>query len=226
MQKPPPPPPPSAPDGLTAACPVATCSLTAPPRARSLASFPGGVVLPPENLLAVPCDVLIPAAIGGVITEDNANDLQCKVCVLQCKLCVCVCVLQSPRMVGAYVGRDGGAGCAAACSAGRLRPAQGVPPCQQLAWWMRTFTSARCIVIQVPAHPNKLRAPRPCPLPPDCGRGGKWPHHPGWRPDPAPARHNRAARHVSAHVAGSELAHNLIVAHVLQHSVASISTPP
>lgn len=45
----------------------------------SLASFPGGVVLPPEQLLAVPCDVLIPAAIGGVIDESNANDLQCKV---------------------------------------------------------------------------------------------------------------------------------------------------
>jgi glutamate dehydrogenase/leucine dehydrogenase len=37
------------------------------------------VVLPKENILSVPCDVLIPAAIGGVITEDNANDLQCKV---------------------------------------------------------------------------------------------------------------------------------------------------
>lgn len=46
---------------------------------HSLASFPGGVVMPPENLLSVPCDVLIPAAIGGVITEDNANDLQCKI---------------------------------------------------------------------------------------------------------------------------------------------------
>jgi glutamate dehydrogenase (NAD(P)+) len=46
---------------------------------HSLASFTGGVVLPKENILSVPCDVLIPAAIGGVITEDNANDLQCKV---------------------------------------------------------------------------------------------------------------------------------------------------
>lgn len=45
----------------------------------SLTSFTGGVVLPKENILGVPCDVLIPAAIGGVITEDNAADLQCKV---------------------------------------------------------------------------------------------------------------------------------------------------
>ena len=50
-----------------------------PLAARSLASFPGGVVMPKENVLTVPCDVLIPAAIGGVITEDNAHDVQCKV---------------------------------------------------------------------------------------------------------------------------------------------------
>lgn len=47
--------------------------------ARSLASFSGGVVMPTDQLLSVPCDVLIPAAIGGVIDESNANDLQCKV---------------------------------------------------------------------------------------------------------------------------------------------------
>ena len=35
--------------------------------------------MPKENILTVPCDVLIPAAIGGVIHEGNANDLQCKV---------------------------------------------------------------------------------------------------------------------------------------------------
>lgn len=52
--------------------------LPSPPDA-SLASYSGGVVLPKENILTVPCDVLIPAAIGGVITEENANDLQCKV---------------------------------------------------------------------------------------------------------------------------------------------------
>ena len=45
----------------------------------SLSSFAGGVVIPKESVLTVPCDVLIPAAIGGVIDEDNARDLQCKV---------------------------------------------------------------------------------------------------------------------------------------------------
>jgi glutamate dehydrogenase (NAD(P)+) len=45
---------------------------------HSLASFAGGVVIPKESVLSVPCDVLIPAAIGGVIDEDNARDLQCK----------------------------------------------------------------------------------------------------------------------------------------------------
>lgn len=30
------------------------------------------------SLLTLPCDILVPAAIGGVITEKNADDLQCK----------------------------------------------------------------------------------------------------------------------------------------------------
>ncbi len=47
--------------------------------ACSLASFPGGTEMPKERILAVPCDVLIPAAIGGVITEANAGSLQCTV---------------------------------------------------------------------------------------------------------------------------------------------------
>ena len=34
-----------------------------------------------DSILTVPCDVLIPAAIGGVITEENVNALQCKVVV-------------------------------------------------------------------------------------------------------------------------------------------------
>lgn len=29
-------------------------------------------------ILALPCDVLVPAAIGGVIDENNAGELQCK----------------------------------------------------------------------------------------------------------------------------------------------------
>lgn len=54
-------------------------AVAAAPAPSSLASFAGGVVLPKENILSVPCDVLIPAAIGGVIDETNAADLQCKV---------------------------------------------------------------------------------------------------------------------------------------------------
>jgi glutamate dehydrogenase/leucine dehydrogenase len=35
-------------------------------------------VIPKEELLYLPCDVLIPAAIGGVIDASNAGKLQCK----------------------------------------------------------------------------------------------------------------------------------------------------
>jgi glutamate dehydrogenase/leucine dehydrogenase len=35
-------------------------------------------VIPAQELLTVPCDVLMPAAIGGVITDQNAGQLQCK----------------------------------------------------------------------------------------------------------------------------------------------------
>lgn len=31
------------------------------------------------SVLSMPCDVLVPAAIGGVINEGNAASLQCKV---------------------------------------------------------------------------------------------------------------------------------------------------
>jgi glutamate dehydrogenase/leucine dehydrogenase len=34
--------------------------------------------MPKEELLYMPCDVLVPAAIGGVIDKDNAGWLQCK----------------------------------------------------------------------------------------------------------------------------------------------------
>lgn len=46
---------------------------------HSLASFPDGIAVPKENILTVPCDVLIPAALGGVITEENVHDIQAKV---------------------------------------------------------------------------------------------------------------------------------------------------
>lgn len=47
-------------------------------KGKSLDEFEGGTVIPKEDLLYLPCDVLIPAAIGGVIDEDNAGKLQCK----------------------------------------------------------------------------------------------------------------------------------------------------
>ena len=37
-----------------------------------------GQAMKKEDVLALPCDVLVPAAIGGVITEHNADSLQCK----------------------------------------------------------------------------------------------------------------------------------------------------
>lgn len=37
-----------------------------------------GEAMKVEDVLRLPCDVLVPAAIGGVITEDNADSLQCK----------------------------------------------------------------------------------------------------------------------------------------------------
>ncbi|KAH7617205.1 hypothetical protein Ndes2526B_g07798 [Nannochloris sp. 'desiccata'] len=45
---------------------------------HSLASFPDGVSIPLDTILGVPCDVLIPAAIGGVITAETVGQLQCK----------------------------------------------------------------------------------------------------------------------------------------------------
>lgn len=43
---------------------------------KSLAGFPGGETISNEVLLALDVDVLIPAALGGVLTEENANDVR------------------------------------------------------------------------------------------------------------------------------------------------------
>lgn len=42
--------------------------------------FPGGQAVPPgsSQLLELPCDVLIPAALGGVITGPVAQRLNCR----------------------------------------------------------------------------------------------------------------------------------------------------
>lgn len=45
---------------------------------KSLAGFPGGERISNEQLLSLDCDVLIPAALGGVLTAANANDVRAK----------------------------------------------------------------------------------------------------------------------------------------------------
>lgn len=48
---------------------------------RTVKDFPGGDAIAPDEILTVPCDVLIPAAIEDVLTKDNANDVQAKIIV-------------------------------------------------------------------------------------------------------------------------------------------------
>lgn len=47
----------------------------------SLAGFPGGERISNEELLVLDVDVLIPAALGGVLTADNANEVRAKLIV-------------------------------------------------------------------------------------------------------------------------------------------------
>jgi len=47
----------------------------------SVAGFPGGEPQDPATLLEVECDYLVPAALGGVITQFNAEKLRTKVVV-------------------------------------------------------------------------------------------------------------------------------------------------
>jgi glutamate dehydrogenase (NAD(P)+) len=46
-----------------------------------LPEFDGGEAIEPADLVAVPCDVFIPAALGGMIHEDNADRMECRVIV-------------------------------------------------------------------------------------------------------------------------------------------------
>lgn len=49
---------------------------------RTVAGYPKADALAGEDLWRVPCDFMVPAALGGVITkEDNASDLQCRMVV-------------------------------------------------------------------------------------------------------------------------------------------------
>ncbi len=46
-----------------------------------LAGWTGGPSISSAELLVQPCDVLVPAALGGVITRDNASALKCRIVV-------------------------------------------------------------------------------------------------------------------------------------------------
>lgn len=49
------------------------------PRGGSLWDYDGGTPLPSDaDFLTLPCDVLVPAALGGVINARTAPRLQCK----------------------------------------------------------------------------------------------------------------------------------------------------
>jgi glutamate dehydrogenase (NAD(P)+) len=46
-----------------------------------ITDFPEAEKIDPDDLVAIPCDVFIPAALGGMIHEGNAARMQCKVIV-------------------------------------------------------------------------------------------------------------------------------------------------
>ena len=46
-----------------------------------ITDFQGAEAIEPDDLVAVPCDVFIPAALGGMIHEGNADRMDCKVLV-------------------------------------------------------------------------------------------------------------------------------------------------
>lgn len=48
---------------------------------KTLATYPEATAFDKNKILETPCDVLIPAAIGGVITEANAGKLDCKLLI-------------------------------------------------------------------------------------------------------------------------------------------------
>jgi len=45
----------------------------------SLSGFPDATPISPDELLTLECDVLVPAAVEGVITEHNAGQLRCRI---------------------------------------------------------------------------------------------------------------------------------------------------
>ncbi len=46
---------------------------------RTLAGFPGGEPISQEDMLVLPCDILVPAALERQITEKNAGQLRCRI---------------------------------------------------------------------------------------------------------------------------------------------------
>jgi glutamate dehydrogenase (NAD(P)+) len=50
-------------------------------REGKLTEFPGAEVISPDDLLAIECDVLIPAALGGMIHEGNAERINCRMII-------------------------------------------------------------------------------------------------------------------------------------------------
>lgn len=46
-----------------------------------LVEFPGAEAISPGDLYEIPCDVFVPAALGGMLHEDNADLLDCKMIV-------------------------------------------------------------------------------------------------------------------------------------------------
>ena len=46
-----------------------------------VAEFEGAEAIPPDELLAIPCEVFIPAALGGMINAENADRLDCRVVI-------------------------------------------------------------------------------------------------------------------------------------------------
>ncbi|PWU11614.1 MAG: glutamate dehydrogenase [Verrucomicrobia bacterium] len=46
---------------------------------KSLEGFQGGEIISAEELLTLPCDVLVPAAVERVITDSNAGKLRCRI---------------------------------------------------------------------------------------------------------------------------------------------------
>ena len=48
---------------------------------KTVSGFPGAEPFAKEKIFAVPCDILIPAALGGVITEENAGEINARLVV-------------------------------------------------------------------------------------------------------------------------------------------------